>query len=96
MPELAKVQASLREGSANFYALNIAEDGDPVACFAEHDHKFKVLLNADDVAKGYGMFGTPRILVVDSKRVVRYTLKKGTSLEQLLVHLRAVLEELKS
>lgn len=96
MPELAKLQASLPEGSANFYALNIAEDGDPVAYFAEHDYKFKLLLGADDVAKRYGMFGTPRILVVDRDRVVRYTLKKGTSLEQLLIDLREVVERSKS
>jgi len=92
MPELAKLQASLPEGSANFYALNIAEDGDPVAYFAEHEYKFRLLLGADDVAKEYGMFGTPRILVVDRHRVVRYTLKKGTSLEQLLIDLKEVVE----
>lgn len=92
MPELARLQASLPEGSANFYALNIAEDGDPVAYFAENDYKFRLLLNADDVAKGYGMFGTPRILVVDGGKVVRYTIKKGTSLEQLLTDVREALE----
>ena len=51
-----------------------------------------MMLNADDVAKGYGMFGTPRILVVDGGKVVRYTIKKGTSLEQLLTDVREALE----
>jgi len=96
LPELADLQASLPAGSANFYALNIAEDGDPVAYFAEHGYQFKLLLKADDVAKEYGMFGTPRVLVVDGNRVVRYTLKKGTSLEQLLTDLRETLERSRS
>ena len=96
MPELANLQAALPEGSANFYALNIAEDGDPVAYFAEHGYKFKLLLRADDVAKEYGMYNTPRILVVDRNRVVRYTLKKGWSLETLPTDLSQALERSRS
>ena len=92
MPELAKLQSSLPEGSANFYALNVKEDGDPVAYFSEQNYGFELLLNADDVAKDYGMFGTPRILVVDGNKVVRYTRRKGTSLEQTLVDVREALE----
>lgn len=92
LPELAKLQASLPEGSANFYALNIAEDGDPVAYFASNGYKFQLLLKAEDVAKEYGMFGTPRVLVVDSDKVVSYALGKGTSIEQLIADLRAILK----
>jgi thiol-disulfide isomerase/thioredoxin len=89
MPELAKFQASLPEGSVNFYALNVSEDGDPVAYFKEHGYRFHLLLNADEVEDLYGTFGTPRIFLVDGNKIVRYTLKANTSLEELMTDLRA-------
>lgn len=91
MPELAKLQASLPEGSVNFYALNVSEDGDPVAYFNEHGYRFHLLLDADDVEDQYGTFGTPRIFVVDRSKTVRYTLKATTSREELVTDLRASL-----
>lgn len=91
MPELAKLQASLPEGSVNFYALNVSEDGDPVAYFKEHGYRFHLLLNADHVEDLYGTFGTPRIFLVDGNKIVRYTLKANTSLEELMTDLRASL-----
>jgi thiol-disulfide isomerase/thioredoxin len=89
MPELAKLQASLPEGSVNFYALNVSEDGDPVAYFKEHGYRFHLLLNADDVEDLYGTFGTPRLFLVDGNKIVRYTLKATTSREELVTDLRA-------
>jgi thiol-disulfide isomerase/thioredoxin len=89
MPELAKFQASLPEGSVNFYALNVSEDGDPVAYFKEHGYRFHLLLNADHVEDSYGTFGTPRIFLVDGNKNVRYTLKASTSLGELMTDLRA-------
>jgi cytochrome c biogenesis protein CcmG/thiol:disulfide interchange protein DsbE len=91
MPELATLQASLPEGSVNFYALNVSEDGDPVAYFKEHGYRFHLLLNADDVEDLYGTFGTPRLILVDGSKIVRYTLKATTSQEELMNDLRASL-----
>ena len=91
MPELARLQASLPEGSVNFYALNVSEDGDPVAYFKEHDYRFHLLLNADDVEDSYGTFGTPRLFLVDGDKTVSYTLKATTSREELMTDLRAIL-----
>jgi len=91
MPELAKLQASLPEGSVHFYALNVSEDGDPVAYFKEHGYRFHLLLNADDVEDLYGTFGTPRIFLIDGNKIVRYTLKATTSREELVTDLRASL-----
>jgi thiol-disulfide isomerase/thioredoxin len=91
MPKLATLQASLPEGSVNFYALNVSEDGDPVAYFKEHGYRFHLLLNADDVEDLYGTFGTPRLILVDGSKIVRYTLKATTSQEELMNDLRASL-----
>jgi thiol-disulfide isomerase/thioredoxin len=91
MPELAALQASLPEGSVNFYALNVNEDGDPVAYFKENGYRFHLLLNADDVEDLYGTFGTPRLFLVDGNKIVRYTLKATTSRETLMNDLRASL-----
>jgi len=91
MPELATLQASLPEGSVNFYALNVSEDGDPVAYFKEHGYRFHLLLNADEVEALYGTFGTPRVFLVDGNKIVRYALKATTSREELMADLRASL-----
>lgn len=91
MPELARLQASLPEASVNFYALNVNEDGDPVAYFKENGYRFHLLLNADDVEASYGTFGTPRLFLVDGDKTVSYTLKTATSREKLLADLRAIL-----
>jgi thiol-disulfide isomerase/thioredoxin len=91
MPELARLEASMPADSFNFYALNVNEDGDPVAYFKEHGYRFHLLLNADDVEDLYGTFGTPRLFLVDGNKIVRYVRKAHTSQEQAMNDLRASL-----
>lgn len=94
MPELATLEASMPAGSVTFYALNVNEDGDPVAYFREHGYGFHLLLDADKVEDLYGTFGTPRIFVVDADKTVRYARKAGVSVAQTIEELRASLAEL--
>jgi len=96
MPELARLQASLPEGSVNFYALNVSEDGDPVAYFKKHGYQFNLLLKADDVEDAYGTFGTPRLFLVDGAQTVRYTKSAEATAAQTVEQLSAVLTALGS
>jgi thiol-disulfide isomerase/thioredoxin len=91
MPELAEFEATLPPGTANFYALNVFEDGDPVAYFADHGYEFELLLEADEIAEKYGVFGTPGLIVVDVNNTVIYARQGADSLSATAENLREVL-----
>ena len=53
-------------------AINIFEDGEPASV---GDYDFTGLVEGDDVAKRYGIEGTPGLLVVDGDRRIRFDLR---------------------
>ena len=83
MPHLEKLRQEFAQDEVNFYALNIWDDGDPVAYMTDNDYGSHLLLKADEVAKTYGVMGTPGLFVVDTDRVVRYERKAGSSPTQV-------------
>lgn len=91
MPNLEKVRGEFADKGVKFYALNIWEDGDPIAHMREHNYGFDLLLNADEVAKLYGIKGTPGVIVVGADRQVIYIRKSGTTPVQVETDLRFVL-----
>ncbi len=93
MPALETVREEFAAGDVTFYALNIWEDGDPVAYLREQGYGFELLLGADAVAAQYGVKGTPGLLVVDAARRVVYVRKSGTSPAQVARDLRAILAQ---
>jgi len=93
MPRLENVRREVAP-AVNFYALNIWEDGDPAAHMADNGYGFHLLLTADDVAKIYGIKGTPGLIVVDKNHRVIYVRKSGTSPAQVESDLRFVLDNL--
>ena len=93
MPVLADLQATLPTGIANFYALNIFEDGDPVAFFADHEYEFELLLNADEIADEYGVFATPGIMLIDVDNTVLYSRLGTGSPDAIAEDLRTILLE---
>jgi hypothetical protein len=94
MPHLDKLCAEFAPADVRFYALNIWEDGDPIAYVSEKDYGFQVLLAADDVAQDYGVKGTPAVIAVDADRRVIYVRKLGASPAQVTDDLRTVLKKL--
>ncbi|MEX1993504.1 MAG: TlpA disulfide reductase family protein [Steroidobacteraceae bacterium] len=48
-----------------FYAINIMENADPAAFLADAGYDWTLLVNGDEVAKTYGVRGTPGLVVVD-------------------------------
>jgi thiol-disulfide isomerase/thioredoxin len=91
MPHLEKLRQEFAPAGVNFYALDIWEDGDPVAYMKENGYGFHLLLNGDEVAKTYGVKGTPGLFVVDANRAVLYVRKSGTSPTRVESDLRFVL-----
>lgn len=56
-------------------AINMKEDGDPVAFLADAGYDFTLLLDGDAVAEAYEVTGTPGVFVVDRHRTVRFDLR---------------------
>ncbi len=77
MPELEALKQSLPEDSVTFYALNIWEDGDPVAYLRENNLSFALLPKAESVAKLYQVKGTPGLFLVDADGTVKYQRSSG-------------------
>ena len=66
------------------YALNINEDADPDEYIEENGYDFLLFKNAEEVAKLYGIKGTPGLLVFDRNGQLTFDLRKvrpGNSLQ---------------
>lgn len=59
-----------------FYAINIMEDGNPVKVLADAGYDWTLLVNGDDVAKAYGVNGTPGLFVVDRDGATAFDLSR--------------------
>lgn len=55
-------------------AISVKEDGDPAAFMKEAGYDWTLLMNGDEVAKTYGVSGTPGLFVVDRSGVTRFNL----------------------
>lgn len=62
-------------------AINIFEDGDPVAVIEEAGYDFTLLLDGDIEAGEYGITGTPGVIILDKNRVIRFDLRSLPRLE---------------
>ncbi len=59
-----------------FYAINIMEDGDAVKFLEDAGYDWTLLVNGDDVAKTYGVNGTPALFVVDRDGAMAFDLSR--------------------
>lgn len=57
-------------------AINIREDGDPVAFLRESGYTFTLLLEGDAVANDYGVAGTPAVFIVDREGEIDFDLSR--------------------
>lgn len=67
MPHLDDIRDEYAESGVRIFAVNIWEDGDPVAFVREAGFDFVLALDGDEIAKSYGVIGTPGLFVVDGK-----------------------------
>lgn len=93
MPELEKLRGELADRNIRFYALNIWEDGDPVAHMQEKGYRFTLLLDADLVAKRYGVRGTPGLFVVNADKSIEYVRGQNSSPRETYRDIKAALTQ---
>ncbi len=81
MPHLEVIYRKYRSKGVKFYAVDIYEDGeiDPTKYFESKGFKQTMLLEGDEVAKQYGVKGTPAVYVVDKEKKVIYKRPAGVS-----------------
>lgn len=64
MPHLQEIRERYADSGVQVFAVNIREDGDPVAFASESGYDFIFALDGDAVAAQYGVRGTPGLFVV--------------------------------
>jgi cytochrome c biogenesis protein CcmG/thiol:disulfide interchange protein DsbE len=88
MPHLQQVQDDAGKAQLDVYAIDIKDDGDPVAELRARGQTFTLVLDGDLIAQQYGVQGTPSLLLVDRKGEVIYRRVGGDSPENVEAMLR--------
>lgn len=73
MPHLQSIDIEYA-GRVRLLALSFRDDGDPVGFLRTQGYTFTPLPAAEDVAKRYGVHGTPGVIIVDGQRALRFNL----------------------
>ncbi len=81
MPHMEVMYRKYRNKGVKFYAIDIYEDGkvDPIKYFENREFTFTMLLDGDEIAKQYGVKGTPAVYVLDKEKKVVYKRPAGVS-----------------
>jgi len=80
MPHLQSIR--LEYGDAlGLLAVSIRADGNPEEFIANAGYDFTLLLDGDAVADEYQIVGTPSVIIVDTKRNIRFDLRQLPGLE---------------
>jgi len=91
MPRLEEFRAAHEGENNEFLALNIWEDGDATDFVEKTKFNFRLILNADEIAKNYGIKGTPGLYLVNNANEILYERRSGTSPEQVITDLEFIL-----
>lgn len=74
MPHLQSIKLE-HQDSVQVLAINIFDDGDPIAFMAQAGYDFTLLLSGDAVADEYGIAGTPGVIILDRNRILQFDLR---------------------
>ncbi|MEO7325680.1 MAG: TlpA disulfide reductase family protein [Dokdonella sp.] len=88
MPHLQKVYDDAGKANLDVYAIDIKDDGDPVAELSERGQTFTLIRDGDLIADQYDVKGTPSLLLVDAKGNVIYRRVGGDAPEKVETLLR--------
>jgi thiol-disulfide isomerase/thioredoxin len=64
MPHLQSI-VDEHEGRVQVLALNFKDDDDPTAFLAQRRYDFKLILHSEEIAKSWGVKGTPGLFLAD-------------------------------
>jgi thiol-disulfide isomerase/thioredoxin len=88
MPYVQKVYGAAGKDKLDVYAIDIKDDGDPVAELRERGQTFILVRDGDAIAEQYGIKGTPGLLLVDVKGNIVYKRTGGDAPEKVEAVLR--------
>jgi thiol-disulfide isomerase/thioredoxin len=74
MPHIQSIQMEYGD-AIGVLAVNIKEDGDPVAYMKKGSYDFTLLLEGDAIADQYEIVGTPGVILVDTRQIIRFDLR---------------------
>lgn len=77
MPEIQALREAYPAEALDIFAINIWEDGDPVAYMRESGFSYELLLDGDPVTEPYGVEGTPGLFLVDADGRIVYRRPSG-------------------
>ena len=72
MPHLQKVYDAAGKKHLDVYAIDIKDDGDPVATLKKRHQTFTLVRDGDAIADLYHVKGTPGLFLVDAKGNIIY------------------------
>jgi thiol-disulfide isomerase/thioredoxin len=88
MPHLQTIQDAAGKTRLDVFAIDIKDDGDPVAELRERGQTFTLVRDGDPIADQYGVKGTPSLLLVDRNGHVVYRRVGGDAPEKVEAMLR--------
>lgn len=88
MPYLQNVQDAAGKERLDVYAIDIKDDGDPVAELRERGQTFTLVRDGDAIADMYGIKGTPGLLLVGRDGKIVYRRVGGDAPEKVEAALR--------
>ena len=74
LPHLQSILYEYGAENVRVFAINFRDDGDAVAYTEEYGYTFTVFLDGNDVAKSYGVWGTPGMILVDADQRIVFNL----------------------
>ena len=88
MPHVQAVYDAAGKAKLDVYAIDIKDDGDPVAELRERGQTFTLVRDGDAIAAQYGIKGTPGLLLVDRSGAIVYRRVGGDAPEAVEAALR--------
>lgn len=88
MPYVQRVYDAAGHDKLDVYAIDIKEDGDPVATLHKRGITFTLVRDGDPIAPLYGVKGTPGLFLVDAHGEIVYKRSGGDEPAQVEAALR--------
>ncbi|HEU4663627.1 MAG TPA: TlpA disulfide reductase family protein [Dokdonella sp.] len=88
MPHVQAVYDAAGKAKLDVYAIDIKDDGDPIAELRERGQTFTLVRDGDAIAEQYGIKGAPGLLLVDRSGAIVYRRVGGDAPEVVEAALR--------
>ena len=88
MPHLQNVVDAAGKDKFDVYAIDIKDDGDPVATLRARKLTFTLVRDGDGIAEQYGVKGTPGLFLVNAQGDIVYKRTGGDAPEKVEAMLR--------